>query len=58
MKGTKETVNEMNKYWERKVKMVTLVSKKYGFPEYNEEFWERHTAGVISLIMNIYKDRK
>ena len=51
-------VNELNEYWKRKVKMIALISKKYGYPEYNEEFWMTQVAGTISLIMDIYKDRR
>jgi len=43
-------------YWNKKVKKVSEISKKYGFPEYNEEFWENHVAGVISLIVEIFND--
>lgn len=57
-KSTEVIVSELDDFWRRKIKMVTLVSKKYGFPEYNEEFWVSHTAGVISLILKIYKDKK
>jgi hypothetical protein len=45
-------------YWKKKVESVALVSKKYGYPEYNEEFWMSQVAGVISLIMSIWQDRR
>ncbi len=45
-------------YWKTKVKKVVVVSKEYEYPDYNEEFWNTQVAGVISLIMDIYKDKK
>lgn len=43
----------MDEYWKKKVKKVSEISKKYGFPEYDEEFWRTQVAGVISLIVEI-----
>jgi len=40
-------------YWNKKIKAVVEVSKKYGYPEQNEEFWKTQRAGVISLILDM-----
>ena len=42
-----------NKYWEKKLEKIVYISKKYGFPEQNLEFWRTQPAGVISLIVKI-----
>jgi len=40
-------------FWTHKIEKVILISKEYGYPEQNEEFWVRQVAGVMSLIINI-----
>ena len=40
-------------YWNKKVKAVVEISKEYGYPEQDREFWIRQPAGVISLILDI-----
>ena len=42
------------KYWEEKIVAIVELSKKFGFPEQNAEFWNRQPAGVISLVIKIY----
>ena len=57
--GIQELDQELEEsYWKTKVKKVVAVSEEYGYPEYNEEFWMTQVGGVISLIINIYKDKK
>jgi len=43
----------MEQFWEKKIKKVIKISKKYGFDEQDEEFWKRQPAGVISLVVEI-----
>ena len=43
-----------NKLWSLKVCAAELISKLYGFPEQNQEFWARQPAGVISLLIKVY----
>ena len=40
-------------YWARKVEKAVKISKEYGYDSYDEEFWERQPAGVISLIIDV-----
>jgi hypothetical protein len=46
------------RYWKEKVKKVAEISKKYGFPEQNIEFWNTQRAGVISLIVAIEEENE
>ena len=43
-------------FWEKKVLKAVKISQKYGYPEYNREFWMRQPCGVISLLIKL--DRK
>ena len=47
-----------DEYWVKKVERVVQISKEFGFDSYDTEFWERQTAGVISLIIDIYSELK
>jgi len=47
---------DYERYWKEKVKKVAEISKKYGFPEQNVEFWKTQPAGVISLIVSIEEE--
>ncbi len=42
--------------WKQKVKEIVKVSKFYGYREQDKEFWTQQPCGVISLILEIYKD--
>lgn len=47
----KKTLMDDEKYWKEKIEAVIKISKKYGFPEQDKEFWIRQPAGIISLII-------
>jgi len=46
-----------DQHWRDKVDSVVKISKQYGYPEYNVEFWAKQTAGIVSLIIDIYEGR-
>ncbi len=54
-KGEREA-DAFDAHWRKKVEVVTKIAKDYGYPEYNEKFWFGHTAGVTSLIVDIFTD--
>ena len=38
----------MEEIWKRKIKAVVKISEKYGYPEYNAEFWKHQIAKEAS----------
>ena len=58
MKNDRYLINYNIEYWTNKVKDVIEISKSHGYPEQNKEFWEKQPAGVISLILEIAKEKE
>ena len=42
-----------DKFWEYKISQAALISHKYGYSDYTENFWRTQPAGVISLLLDV-----
>ena len=51
-------VMEIDEYWEKKVKEIVEISEEYGYSDFNTEFWKEQPAGILSLILDIYKSKE
>jgi len=47
----------ISSHWNNKIKKAVLISKKYDYTSYNFEFWMHQPAGVISLLLDVYKSK-